>query len=288
MERTPVLGVIGGSGVYQLDALAAIEQRTVDTPFGAPSSPIVLGELGGRTVAFVARHGVGHTLAPAEVNYRANLYALKALGVPRVLSISACGSLREDYAPGDVVIPDQLFDRTHGRETSFFGDGLVAHVSVADPFCGELAAALGESVVKAGGRLHRGGAFVTINGPRFSTRAESNAYRAWGMSIIGMTTAPEAFLAREAEMCYAVMAHVTDYDVWHITEEPVSVEMVVRTLNANTRLAQATIEALVHSLPDERSCRCGDALHDALITPPSHVAPAVRRKLALLVERYLA
>ena len=287
MERTPVLGVIGGSGIYQLESLTSIEQRTIDTPFGAPSSPIVLGELAGRTVAFLARHGIGHTIAPAEVNYRANIYALKSLGVPRLLSISACGSLREDYAPGDVVVPDQLFDRTCGRETSFFGDGLVAHISVAEPFCAELSGALGESVTQAGGRLHRGGALVTINGPRFSTRAESNTYRAWGMSIIGMTSAPEAFLAREAEMCYAVMAHVTDYDVWHIAEAPVSVEMVVRTLNANTRLAQAALAALVQSLPAGRGCACGEALHDALITSRQHVAPELRRKLALLVERYL-
>jgi len=288
MDRTPVLGVIGGSGIYQLDGLTSIEQRTIDTPFGAPSSPIVLGDLGDRTVAFVARHGVGHTIAPAEVNYRANLYALKSLGVERVLSISACGSLREDYAPGDVVVPDQLFDRTFGRAPSFFGEGLVAHVSVAEPFCADLSAALGDSVTQSGGQLHRGGALVTINGPRFSTRAESNTYRAWGMSIIGMTTAPEAFLAREAEMCYAVMAHVTDYDVWHITEAPVSVEMVVRTLNANTRLAQAALAALVRALPAERNCTCGDALHDALITSRANVTPALRRRLGLLVERYLA
>ncbi|MBM3122365.1 MAG: S-methyl-5'-thioadenosine phosphorylase [Chloroflexi bacterium] len=287
-QRTPVLGVIGGSGIYQLEGLTSIEQRAIDTPFGAPSSPIVLGELAGRRVAFLARHGIGHTIPPAEVNYRANIYALKSLGVPRVLSISACGSLREDYAPGDVVVPDQLFDRTCGRQASFFEAGLVAHISVAEPFCGELSAALGESVTRAGGQLHRGGALVTINGPRFSTRAESNTYRAWGMSIIGMTTTPEAFLAREAEMCYAVMAHVTDYDVWHIAEAPVSVEMVVRTLNANTRLAQATLAALVQSLPAERGCACGEALHDALITSRLNVAPELRRKLSLLVERYLA
>ena len=286
-ERKPVLGVIGGSGIYQLEILTSFEQRVIDTPFGAPSSPIVLGELAGGTVAFLARHGIGHTIAPAEVNYRANIYALKSLGVPRILSISACGSLREDYAPGDVVVPDQLFDRTWGRATSFFGEGLVAHISVAEPFCAELSAALGECVSQAGGVVHRGGALVTINGPRFSTRAESNTYRAWGMSIIGMTTAPEAFLAREAEMCYAVMAHVTDYDVWHIAEAPVSVEMVVRTLNANTRLAQASLAALMRALPTERGCACGEALHDALITSRLHIAPELRGKLALLVERYL-
>ena len=288
MDRKPVLGVIGGSGMYELEGLESIEHRTIETPFGPPSSPVVLGDLRGKTIAFLARHGIGHTIPPAEVNYRANLYALKALGVERVLSISACGSLREDYAPGDVVVPDQLFDRTAGRAASFFGDGLVVHVSVAEPFCADLSAALGEGVSAAGGTLHRGGAFVTINGPRFSTRAESNTYRAWGMSIIGMTTSPEAFLAREAEMCYAVMAHVTDYDVWHISEEPVTVEKVVRTLDANTRLAQKTIAALAEALPAERTCACGSALHDALITSRQHISPDARRKLALLVERYLA
>jgi 5'-methylthioadenosine phosphorylase len=288
MDRKPVLGVIGGSGMYELEALASIEHRTIETPFGAPSSPVVLGDLRGKTIAFLARHGIGHTIAPAEVNYRANLYALKALGVERVLSISACGSLREDYAPGDVVVPDQLFDRTTGRAASFFGQGLVVHVSVAEPFCADLSAALGDSVSAAGATLHRGGAFVTINGPRFSTRAESNTYRAWGMSIIGMTTSPEAFLAREAEMCYAVMAHVTDYDVWHVSEEPVTVEKVVRTLDANTRLAQKAIATLAEALPAERTCACGSALHDALITSRPHVPQDIRRKLALLVERYLA
>jgi len=288
MDRKPVLGVIGGSGMYELEGLESIEHRTIETPFGPPSSPVVLGDLRGKTIAFLARHGIGHTIPPAEVNYRANLYALKALGVERVLSISACGSLREDYAPGDVVVPDQLFDRTADRAASFFGDGLVVHVSVAEPFCADLSAALGEGVSAAGGTLHRGGAFVTINGPRFSTRAESNTYRAWGMSIIGMTTSPEAFLAREAEMCYAVMAHVTDYDVWHISEEPVTVEKVVRTLDANTRLAQKTIAALAEALPAERTCACGSALHDALITSRQHISPDARRKLALLVERYLA
>ena len=288
MNRKPVLGVIGGSGVYELEGLESIEHTTLETPFGAPSSPVVIGELRGKTIAFLARHGIGHIIAPAEVNYRANIYALKSLGVERVLSISACGSLREDYAPGDVVIPDQLFDRTAGRAATFFGEGLVVHVSVAEPFCADLSAALGDSVSAAGGRLHRGGAFVTINGPRFSTRAESNTYRAWGMSIIGMTTSPEAFLAREAEMCYAVMAHVTDFDVWHIAEEPVTVEKVVRTLDANTRLAQDSIAALVEALPAERVCACGSALHDALITSRPHIPADIRRKLALLVERYLA
>jgi 5'-methylthioadenosine phosphorylase len=287
MDRRPVLGVIGGSGVYDLEGLGSVERRTMTTPFGAPSSPILIGDLGGKTVAFLARHGIGHTIAPSEVNYRANVYALKALGIERVISVSACGSLREDYAPGDVVIPDQLFDRTVGRDNTFFGDSVVVHVSVAEPFCHDLSTVLEGSLERSGGNVHRGGALVTIPGPRFSTRAESNTYRAWGMAIIGMTTCPEAFLAREAEMCYAVMAHVTDYDVWHIAEEPVTVERVVRTLQANTRLAQAAIAAVVEGLPSERTCDCGIALQDALITSRSHVSPEARRKLALFLGRYL-
>lgn len=286
-ERKPILGVIGGSGLYEFEGLQAVERQEIETPFGPPSSPVIIGDLGGRTIAFLARHGVGHTISPAEVNYRANLYALKALGIDRVVSVSACGSLREDFSPGDVVVPDQLFDRTSGRANSFFGEGIVAHVSVAEPFCTDLSAALCDSVTRVGGVVHSGGALVTIPGPRFSTRAESNTYRAWGMSIIGMTTCPEAFLAREAEMCYAVMAHVTDYDVWHIAEEPVNVEMVVRTLQANTRLAQQAISGLLETLPRGRACACGTALKDALITSRVHAAPETRRKLALLLGHYL-
>ncbi len=287
MERKPVLGVIGGSGVYELEGLQSIERRAMTTPFGEPSSPILIGDLGDKTVAFLARHGIGHTIAPAEVNYRANLYAFKMLGVERVISVSACGSLRDDYAPGDVVVPDQLYDRTAGRANTFFGEGVVVHVSVAEPFCDELSAALESSLERSGGNVHRGGALVTIPGPCFSTRAESNTYRGWGMSIIGMTTCPEAFLAREAEMCYAVMAHVTDYDVWHISEEPVTVERVVRTLQANARLAQKAIAGVVEALPSTRACACGTALKDALITSRSHASPEARRKLALLLGRYL-
>lgn len=286
MDRKPHLGVIGGSGLYGLEGLTAVETRAVPTPFGDPSSPVVIGDLHGRTVAFLARHGQGHHIAPAEVNYRANIYALKALGVERVMSVSACGSLREDYAPGEIVVPDQLFDNTRGRASSFFGDGLVAHVSVAEPFCPELSMLTAASTAQAGGTVHRGGASITINGPRFSTRAESNTFRSWGMAIIGMTTCPEAFLAREAEMCYAVMAHVTDYDVWHVSQEPVTVDIVVRRLNANTQLAKQAIAHLLESLPGERSCECGRALHDALITRPEAIPAETRKRLALLLEHH--
>ncbi len=288
MDARPVLGVIGGSGLYEMEGLERVEVRELDTPFGKPSSPVMLGELEGRGIAFLARHGIGHIYTPGEVNYHANIYALKMLGVERIVSVSACGSLREDYAPGEIVIPDQLFDHTHGRRRSFFGNGLVAHISVGDPLCADLSRHLSESVSTVGGKFHLGGAYITIEGPRFSTRAESNTYRAWGMSIIGMTTSPEAFLAREAEMCYAVMAHVTDYDVWHLAEEPVTVEMVVRILKANNQLAQKSIAHLVINLPDERSCDCGQALEGAFITNPGMIPSETRDKLSLLVDRYLS
>jgi 5'-methylthioadenosine phosphorylase len=287
MEHKPVLGVIGGSGIYEMDGLESVQEINPDTPFGEPSSSIVLGELAGKTIAFIARHGMGHFISPSEINYRANIYALKSVGVQQVLSISACGSLREDYQPGEIVIPNQLFDNTKNRKRTFFGDGLVAHISIADPFCPVLSEAVAESVEMAGGSVHQGGAFITIEGPRFSTRVESNIYRSWGMSIIGMTTSPEAFLAREAEMCYTTMAHVTDYDVWHISEEPVTVEMVVKILRSNTDLAQQAICNLVAQLPLEQSCECNNALRDALITDPERIPKETRERLSILVDRYL-
>jgi 5'-methylthioadenosine phosphorylase len=288
MEPKIALGVIGGSGLYEMQGMKSLDSREIDTPFGRPSSPVIIGDLAGRRMAFIARHGEGHWLSPSEVNYRANIYAMKMLGVERLLSVSACGSLREDYAPGEIVIPDQLYDNTKQRESSFFGEGLVAHISVADPFCSDFSEFIAESVEAAEGKVHRGGTFITIEGPRFSTRAESNTYRAWNMSIIGMTTSPEAFLAREAEMCYGVMAHVTDYDVWHMSEEPVTVEMVIRTLQANTDLAQRFIAQLVRTLPEERGCECGTALRDAMITQGHRIPKETRKKLALLVNPYLS
>ena len=288
MTETPILGVIGGSGLYQFASLTDTESIELDTPFGSPSSPIVVGTLAGKRVAFLARHGYGHFISPSEVNYRANIYAFKMLGVERIVSISACGSLRDDYAPGEIVIPDQVFDHTTLRARSFFGEGLVAHVGVADPFCHDLSQLTFEAVVEAGGTVHKGGTLISIEGPRFSTRAESNVYRHWGMSIIGMTACPEVFLAREAEMCYATMAHVTDYDVWHISESPVTVEMVVRTLQHNTETAQQAIRVLVEKLAAGHVCACRDALQDAIISQPAAVPPATRQKLDLLVKKYLA
>jgi 5'-methylthioadenosine phosphorylase len=242
--------------------------------------------LEGRRIAFLARHGLGHRLSPSEVNYRANIYALKSLGVQRIVSISACGSLRDDYAPGHIAVPDQLFDFTKDRRRSFFSDGLVVHISTADPFCKQLSAQLVEAIQPTGASVHDKGAMITIEGPRFSTRAESNAFRQWGMTLIGMTTSPEAFLAREAEMCYAVMAHVTDYDVWHISEQPVTVEQVVAILNANTRVAQQAILNLLRALPDDRTCDCEHALKDALMTTKDSVPAEVKERLGLLVGKY--
>ena len=281
------LAIIGGSGLYSMSGLTGIKEYDLDTPFGKPSAPIIVGMLENQRVAFLARHGIGHHIMPSEVNYCANLYALKFLGAERVVSISACGSLREDYAPGHIVIPDQIFDLTHKRARTFFGEGLVAHASVAAPFCPDLSTQLEKAMRATGAIVHRGGSFIIIEGPRFSTRAESNTYRAWGMSIIGMTTAPEAFLAREAEMCYTVMAHVTDYDVWHVSEAPVTVEIVIQILNKNTQIAQQAVHHLAHSLEEEQRCECSHALASALITQPDVIPPATRQKLDLLVKKYL-
>ena len=289
MSEHPIrIGIIGGSGLYQMEGLSDVEERQVSTPFGDPSDAIVIGTLEGVRVAFVARHGRGHPIMPTEVNYRANIFALKSLGVEQVIAISACGSLREHLRPGEIVIPDQVFDFTKKRENTFFGGGLVAHVGTADPFCPRLSALLGDAVAEAGGTVHQGGRFITIEGPRFSTKGESFTFRAWGMDIIGMTTSPEIFLAREAELCYAVMAHVTDYDVWHETEDPVSVEAVIRILQQNTALAQRALQLLVPRLAAaERDCECKDALATALITQRDLIPEQAKEKLALIVGKYL-
>lgn len=288
MTNKTTLAIIGGSGLYQMKGLEHTEEIVIDTPFGRPSAPITIGTIEGLRVAFLARHGVGHHITPTEVPYRANIFALKSLGVERIVSISACGSLREDYAPGHIVIPDNIFDFTKDRTRSFFGEGLVAHISVADPFCNDLSNQLEASLSGTNAITHRGGSLITIEGPRFSTKAESNTYRSWGMSIIGMTASPEAFLAREAEICYATMAHVTDYDVWHESESPVTVEMVIQTLNKNTEVAQDAIRNLIRAMHHERSCSCGQALETALITNPKAIPAETRKKLDLLVNKYLS
>jgi 5'-methylthioadenosine phosphorylase len=287
MTKQASIAVIGGSGLYHMADLKETKEYRVKTPFGKTSAPIVVGTLEDTRVAFLARHGKGHHLTPGEVPYRANIFALKSLGVERIISVNACGSLREDYAPGHIVIPDNLFDQTKDRSRSFFGGGLVAHIGVANPFCSGLSAELETAVRKTGAVTHKEGSFIIIEGPRFSTKAESHVFRNWGMSIIGMTAAPEAFLAREAEICYAVMAHVTDYDVWHESESPVTVEMIIQTLNKNTQKAQEAIRNLVRGLKAGRSCECGNALATALLTDPRVIPPETRNKLDLLVGKYL-
>jgi 5'-methylthioadenosine phosphorylase len=287
MSDHPTLAIIGGSGLYDMSDLENTQQLELDTPFGKPSAPILTGNLFGHHVAFLARHGIGHTLSPGEINYRANIYALKSLGIDQIVSVSAVGSLREDFAPGDLVIPDGLFDHTKSRKRSFFENGMVAHISSADPFCPSLSTQLYNAVRETGATVHLGGSFITIEGPRFSTKTESNIYQSWGLSIIGMTTSPEAFLAREAEMCYAVMAHVTDYDVWHVSEMPVTVEMVIAVLNKNTDIAQKAIYNLVNDLGTERECECNQALASALITNQEMIPKDTLQKLELLVRKYV-
>ena len=282
------VGIIGGSGLYQMAELQDVEPVRMNTPFGKPSDEIVTGTLHGRRVAFLPRHGRGHSFSPSAIPYRANIMAMKMLGAKYIVSVSACGSLREDYEPGHIVIPDQLFDMTHARERSFFDGGLVAHVSVADPFSPELNASLLNAVRRAGGTVHDTGTFITIEGPRFSSKGESNTYRQWGMSIIGMTTSPEAFLAAEAEMAYAVMAHVTDYDVWHESEQPVTVEMVKRTLRRNTEFAKKAIGNLVQTMDKwEGEFAVHHALRDAIISDPDHISQDARERLAPIVDKYL-
>jgi 5'-methylthioadenosine phosphorylase len=287
MTEQVLMAIIGGSGLYEMPGLQNVREHKMETPFGKPSAPVITGTLENLNVAFLARHGLGHHIAPSEVPYRANIYALKSLGAQRIVSISACGSLKEEFAPGHIVIPDQIYDNTHKRARSFFGDGFVAHISVAEPFCGDLSGQLESAVRAAGGETHRGGTFITIEGPRFSTKAESITYRAWGMSIIGMTACPEAFLAREAEICYATMAHVTDYDVWHVSEAPVTVDMVIQTLNKNTALAQEAVRILAKNLKQERDCECGHALATALITRRDVIPPETLQKLDPLISKYM-
>jgi len=287
-ESTRVdLAVIGGSGLYGMDGLSDVKMIGVDTPFGAPSDEIALGTFAGRRIAFLARHGRGHTIMPTEVNSRANIYALKSLGVERILSISACGSLKAEYAPGHIVIPDQIYDNTKRRSYTFFGEGLVAHVSVADPFCPVLNRLAARAVDESGGTVHRGGTFVIIEGPRFSTKAESGAFRHLGFDIIGMTAVSEAQLAREAEICYSTIAHITDYDVWNEEAETATVETVLAQLAANTSLINGSLERVVPFVAASREeCACHSALADALITDKTRVPPETLDKLRLLVGKY--
>ena len=278
---------IGGSGLYDMDGLTNVEERRVDTPFGPPSDSIVVGDLGATRVAFLPRHGQGHRISPTEIPMRANIYALKSLGVERIVSISAVGSLKEGVKPLEVVIPDQLIDRTLGRVRSFFGEGIVGHIAFADPFCSTLSDAVWQATERHELVAHRGGVCVVIEGPQFSTRAESELYRSWGASIIGMTALPEAKLAREAEICYATMAMVTDYDTWHSTEESVSVELIVANLLKNVAGARAVVKDLVPLIPVERECDCASAMKDAIITRPDRIPESARARLGPIVGKYL-
>ena len=281
------IGIIGGSGLYDMAELTDRQELPIETPFGPPSAPYVVGTLGGTRVAFLARHGLGHRLTPSELNFRANIYGFKTLGVERLLSASAVGSLREDMAPLDLVIPDQFIDRTHGRIGTFFGDGMVGHIAFADPVCGDLARVAYDAAVEAGATVHKGGTYVCMEGPAFSTRAESYLYRAWGAHIIGMTNLQEAKLAREAEICYATIALVTDYDCWHPDHDHVTVEMVINTLHQNARTAQRVMAGAVSVLAHApRTCGCGQALATAIITRRDLVPEDTRRVLAPIVGRY--
>jgi 5'-methylthioadenosine phosphorylase len=276
------IGLIGGSGLYDLAGVEEAREVRLQTPFGEPSDAFVLGRLAGRAVAFLARHGRGHRFSPSEINYRANIHGFKTLGVRRIFSASAVGSMREEIAPLDVVIPDQFIDRTHGRAGTFFEGGIVAHVSLADPICAETAAALAAAARSLPGRVHAGGTYLCIEGPAFSTRAESRLFRSWGAAVIGMTNMQEARLAREAELCYATLALVTDYDCWR-EGEAVSVEEIVRNLRQNATHAIEILRGAVASVPDERSCGCGAALADAILTRAEDVPAAARRRLAALL-----
>ena len=281
------LAVLGGSGFYEMPGLLGVEERVIDTPFGEPSDAIRVGELGGRRVAFLARHGRGHRLLPSEIPQRANFWALKSLGVRRVLAVSAVGSLREEYAPGHLVAPDQLIDRTRGdRPSTFFGEGVVAHVSFAEPFCETLRAHALTAAREAGAAAHDGGAYVVVEGPAFGTKAESELYRSWGASLVGMTALPEAKLAREGELCYAMLAAVTDYDAWHEAEEAVDAATVMARLAENVEVSRRAVARLAGALADE-GCDCGNALDAALVTPPSAIPAEARERLAPILARRL-
>lgn len=283
----PIVGIIGGSGLYEMEGLEVLREEQVRTPFGDPSDRYVIGRLAGRPVAFLARHGRSHSLMPSELNFRANIYGFKVLGAEWILSASAVGSMREDVKPLDILIPDQFFDRTNGRIGTFFGNGLIAHISLADPTCPVLGEVLYRAGAQAGATMHRGGTYLCIEGPQFSTRAESRIYRGWGVDVIGMTNLQEAKLAREAEICYATMALITDYDVWHETEEDVSVESVVAILRQNVATARTVLRAAVGMIPPTRSCGCGHALRDAIITSRDQIPAVVKRDLAPIVGKYL-
>jgi len=281
------IGVIGGTGLYEVEGFTDIEEVDINTPFGKPSDKIVVGRLEGVGVAFLPRHGRGHRLMPTEVPYRANIYALKSLGVERIIAINSCGSFKEELKPGELVIPDQLIDRTRNRVNTFFGGGVVAHIPFAEPFCSELRRLLFETAREVGATVHPEGTFVVMEGPAFSTRAESRLYRSWGADIIGMTALPEAKLAREAELCYASVACVTDYDSWHEERETVTADIILRTLRKNAETSKRIIRLVVSRISDERACECSEALRTAIVTAPELIPPEQKEKLRLIAGKHL-
>ncbi|MDO8524900.1 MAG: S-methyl-5'-thioadenosine phosphorylase [Candidatus Omnitrophota bacterium] len=284
------IGIIGGSGFYNIDGIKNVRSLRVTTPFGRPSDDFVTGSLAGREVAFLARHGKGHKILPSEINYRANIYAMKKLGVGQIISVSACGSLKEELKPLDIVIPDQFIDRTNiGRLMTFFGGGLVAHIPFADPTCGELARTLVRAARAAGANVHQGGIYINMEGPQFSTKAESNLYRSWGVDIIGMTNLSEAKLAREAEICYATIACITDYDCWRQSEtcETVSLEMIIANLRKNVDVSKNILKAALPDLRAQRKCACSSALKDSIVTRPECITAATKKKLKLIIGKYI-
>jgi len=285
-EQAPI-GIIGGTGLYQMDGFSDVREVVVETPFGKPSDALIVGTLEGRRVAFLPRHARGHRILPHELNFQANVFAMKLLGVEWILSVSAVGSLKEQYAPLDVVVPDQFIDRTRQRKSTFFGRGLVAHVAFAHPICRNLARVMAEACAEAGATYHVGGTYVCMEGPQFSTHAESQLYRSWGADLIGMTNLQEAKLAREAEICYSTLAMVTDYDCWHPDHDAVTVEQVIGNLGRNAETARAVLRAAVRRLPIARDCECANALEFALITAADKVPAEVKRELAPIVGRYM-
>lgn len=287
MGKTAI-GVIGGSGLYEMEGLVNIREERISTPFGDPSDTFILGELEGIQLVFLPRHGKGHRLLPSEVNYRANIYGMKSLGVERIISVSAVGSMREEIVPGHIVIPDQFFDRTIGRrQTTFFGDGIAGHIQFADPICSCLAGRLVAAAEKVGATVHRGGTYICMEGPQFSTRAESNIFRSWGVDIIGMTNISEARLAREAEICYSTVALATDYDCWHEEHDDVSVDAVVALIKKNVALAKKIIRQAVSTLQDSRECACKDALQFAIMTDRAMIPDSTKEKVRVVMGKYL-
>lgn len=282
-----MIGIIGGSGLYNIEGIQEVKAVSIDTPFGKPSDSFMVGTLEGRKVAFLPRHGRGHTILPSELNFRANIYGMKKLGVEHIIAVSAVGSMKEEIKPLDIVIPDQFFDRTRGRISTFFGEGIVGHVSFADPICSTLADTLFNAAKSIGVQVHKGGTYLCMEGPLFSTRAESNIYRQWGVSVIGMTNLQEAKLAREAEICYSTLAMATDYDCWHVGEEPVTLEMIIANLNKNAETAKRILRSAIPKIEQKRSCSCATSVQNAIVTHKDLIPDSIKKKLDVIFGKYV-